>query len=128
MASSSRRTAFNAALLGRGFVARVLAGMLLVLQVFVVGAVPVLDAGEDHSGKIVLHVEDAQQNDCPASHDAGDCQFCQAISLLRGLPVGGDATPQPTGLRALALPMDVREGAPALVFLSGNTSRAPPRA
>ncbi len=128
MHSSTRRTAFNTALRGRGLLARVLAGILLVLQVFVVGAVPVLDAGEDHSGTVILHVEDAQQSDCPVSHGAGDCQFCQAISLLRALPMGAVATSQPTGLRAEALPMSVLEGAPALVFLSGNTSRAPPRA
>lgn len=128
MAPSSRHSVLAAALLGRGVVARALAGMLLVLQVFVVGAVPVLDAGADHADRVVVHIEDAQERDCPASHDADDCQLCQALSLLRGLPVATGSMPQPTGPRAFAPPMDVLEGAPALVFLAGNTSRAPPRA
>jgi hypothetical protein len=108
--------------------ARVLAGMLLVLQVFVVGAIPVLDAGTDHTEQVVVHIEDAQHSDCPASHDAESCQLCQAISSLRGVPSSAGAMPQPTGPRAVALPLDVVEGAPALGFLSGNSSRAPPRA
>ena len=102
--------------------------MLLVLQVFVVGAVPVLDAAADHSEKVVLHIEDAQHNDCPTSHDADDCQLCQVLSSLRGLPGAAGALPQPTGPRAVALPLDVVDGAPTLGFLSGNSSRAPPRA
>jgi hypothetical protein len=108
--------------------ARVVAGLLLVLQVFVVGAVPVLDAAEDHSERVVVHIEDAQHNDCPASHDADDCQLCQVLSSLRGLPGEAGALPQPTGPRAVALPLDVVDGAPTLGFLSGNSSRAPPRA
>jgi hypothetical protein len=108
--------------------ARVMAGVLLVLQVFVVGAIPVLDAGADHSEKVVLHIEDSQQSDCPASHDAEDCQLCQVLSAMRGLPVASGALPQPTGPRVLPIPTDDWDGAPALVFLTGNTSRAPPRA
>jgi len=128
MSTTSRHSALAAALLGRGLMARVMAGMLLVLQAFVVGAVPVLDAGADHSEQVVVHIEDSQNNDCPVSHDAEDCQLCQVLSAIRGLPGGSGAMPQPTGPRAAAPPMDVWEGAPALVFLSGNTSRAPPRA
>jgi hypothetical protein len=128
MTPSPRPATLAAALVGRGLLARVMAGVLLVLQVFVVGAVPVLDAATDHADKVVVHIEDAQQSDCPASHDAEDCQLCQAHTQLRGLPVAAGSLPQPTGPRAVALPMDVLEGAPALVFLAGNTSRAPPRA
>jgi hypothetical protein len=128
MSTPSRRSAISAALAGRGLMARMLAGMLLVLQVFVVGAVPVLDAGTDHTEQVVIHIEDAQNSDCPASHDAEDCQLCQALSSLRAIPGSAGALPQPTGPRAVSLPMDVLVGAPALVFLSGNSSRAPPRA
>jgi len=128
MSTTARRSAISAALAGRGLMARMLVGMLLVLQVFVVGAVPVLDAGTDHAERVVVHIEDAQHNDCPASHDAEDCQLCQALSSLRGIPGAAGALPQPTGPRTVSLPMDVLEGAPALVFLSGNSSRAPPRA
>lgn len=128
MSTASRRSSLAAALLGRGTVARVMAGLLLVLQVFAVGAVPVLDAASDHSDRVVVHIEDAQQSDCPASHDADDCQLCQVLSSLRGLPGAAGALPQPTGPRAVALPLDVVEGAPTLGFLAGNSSRAPPRA
>lgn len=128
MTAPSRRFSLAAALLGRGRVARAVAALLLVLQGFVVGAVPVLDAETDHSGKVVVHIEDAQQSDCPATHDAEDCQLCQVLSAQRGLPAAAGALPQPTGPRIAALPMDVRDGAPSLVFLAGNTSRAPPAA
>lgn len=108
--------------------ARVMAGMLLVLQGFVVGVVPVLDTAADHSDEVVVHIEDAQHNDCPSSHGADDCQLCQVLSSLRGLPGVVGALPQPTGPRAVAVPLDVVDGAPALGFLAGNSSRAPPRA
>jgi len=128
MTETPRRFVLAAALFGRGFVARVVAGTLLVLQVFAVGAVPVLDALSDHSERVVLHVEDAQNNDCPASHGAEDCQLCQVLSAMRGLPVASGALPQPIGASALAVPTRDRDGARALGFLNGNTSRAPPRA
>jgi hypothetical protein len=112
---------------GRGRLGRLLAATLLALQVFVVGAVPVLDAATEHVDRVVVHVEDAQQGDCPASHDAEDCQLCQVLSAVRGMPAER-ATP-PLSAVALALPpMDAEDRVPALVFLFGNSSRAPPRA
>lgn len=113
---------------GRGRLGRLLAAMLLALQVFVVGAVPVLDAATDHADRVVLHIEDAQQGDCPASHDAEDCQLCQALSAMRGIPAERGAPILPIVALALPQPVDAEDRVPALVFLSGNSSRAPPRA
>jgi len=126
MTARPRRSAFSAALAGRGLGTRLIAGFLLAFQLFAVGAVPVLDAETDHSAKVVLHVEDAEQNQCPVSHDLADCQLCQVVTAVRGVPAAAASAPKPSGSRAAPLPMDVWAGAPALVFLSGNSSRAPP--
>ena len=107
---------------------RVMAALLLMVQLFAVGAVPIFDGRADHSEKVVLHVEDAQERDCPASHDAGDCRLCQVLCSLRGLPSNVGAEGRPALVRVAAAPVDVVDGAPTLVFLSGNASRAPPRA
>lgn len=128
MPTSARPANSAAARLGRGAIGRLLAAVLLVLQVFVVGAVPVLDAATEHTERVVLHVEDAQQGDCPASHDAEDCQLCQVLSAVRGIPAEGQAVPLPAVARATMQPVAAQGRAPAHVFLSGNSSRAPPRA
>ena len=126
MTAPTRRSMLVTALFARGAVARVLAGLLLVLQGFVTGAVPVLDGRADHSEKIVIHVEDAQEQNCPASHDAEDCQLCQAFSSLRGVPANAGAEGRPELVRVAGAPVDAVQGALSLVFLSGNASRAPP--
>jgi hypothetical protein len=113
---------------GRGSLGHLLAAALLVLQVFVVGVVPVLDATTDHVERVVVHVEDAQQGDCPASHDSEDCRLCQVLSAMRGMPTEGGSMPVPMAARAFPQPVDAEDRVPSLVFLAGNSSRAPPRA
>lgn len=128
MPTPARHAVAATAQLGRGTLGRLLAAVLLVLQVFVVGAVPVLDAATDHVDQVVVHVEDAQQGDCPASHDAEDCQLCQVLSAVRGMLADSGPMAVPMVTRALPQPVDAEDRVPALVFLAGNSSRAPPRA
>lgn len=128
MSTPARHAVAATAQFGRGTLGRLLAVVLLALQVFVAGVVPVLDAATDHVERVVVHVEDAQQGDCPASHDAEDCQLCQVLSAVRGMPTEGGSMPVPMVARALPQPVDAEDRVPALVFLAGNSSRAPPRA
>jgi hypothetical protein len=128
MPTPARHAVAATAQFGRGTLSRLLAAVLLVLQIFVVGAVPVLDAATDHVDRVVVHVEDAQQGDCPASHDAEDCQLCQLLSAVRGMPAERGTPTVPTVALALPQPVDAEDDVPALVFLAGNSSRAPPRA
>ncbi len=128
MTPPARHAVVAAAQFGRGALGRLLAVVLLVLQVFVVGVVPVLDAATDHVDGVVVHVEDAQQGDCPASHDADDCQLCQLLSAVRGMPAERGTPTVPTVALALPQPVDAEVRVPALVFLAGHSSRAPPRA
>lgn len=111
--------------LARGPLARVLAGVWLLLHVFTVAALPVADGLADHSDAVVAHIEDAEGGHCPASHHAS-CDLCQFAHGLRA--VAGDAG-------AYAIPAVSRQSLPPvgtvtlpgdLAFLDGHASRAPP--
>jgi len=117
---STRGPAFR-----RGPLARVLAGLWMVLHLAVVAAVPVADAYVGHTDEIVAHWEDAERSDCPASHPAGDCQLCQVLVSARALPAHS-ATPVFLGAGVPRPPAGRERVAVAATFLSGHSSRAPP--
>lgn len=110
----------------RGRLARVVGGLLVALQLFAVGAIPVLDAQTVHVDHAPMHVEDAQQHDCPATHGAEECQLCQLLTSLRTvstsavMPALTAATTEQVPSAASAL----RRSAPPT---DSHGSRAPPR-
>lgn len=109
----------------RGPLARLLAGLWVVVHLLVVAAVPVADAFAGHADEIVAHWEDAEQSDCPAEHAAGDCQLCQLLVTGRALPASS-ATPSLVGAEASRIPVGHDRAALAASLLAGHSSRAPP--
>jgi hypothetical protein len=63
----------------RGALARVLAGLWLVLHVFTVAGLPVADGFVDHGDAAVAHFEDADGGTCPADHGTQHCDLCQLL-------------------------------------------------
>lgn len=109
---------------GRGALARLLAGLWLVVHAAVVGGAPILDAGVEH-GQVVAHWEDASDTSCPPRHDASACPLCQIASAEGRAP-----TDRPAALPALGrseLPPTEESPHPASHPETGwNASRAPP--
>jgi len=110
----------------RGALARVLAGLWLVLHVFVVAAAPVADGLVDHGDAVVVHMEDADGGQCPASHGPEACDLCQLAQGMRGLAGQAKALTVPAVARASALPVSRVTHPVAFEFLEGHSSRAPP--
>lgn len=106
---------------------RALAPLVVALHLFLAVAVPVLDAQAAHADRVVVHIEDAQQSDCPASHTTEDCQLCQLLTSTR-FGASTALAPLPPALQASPRPEDgTRQGQPAPA-IAGGGSRAPPRA
>ncbi len=111
--------------LARGPLARVLAGLFLLLHVFTVAALPVADGLADHSDAVVVHIEDAEGGHCPASHHAS-CDLCQFAHGLRAVASDAGAYGIPAVSRQSLPPVDALTLPGGLAFLDGNASRAPP--
>lgn len=109
----------------RSRVARVLAVVLAVLQLAMGSAVPLLDADAAHHQPVAAHIEDASQENCPASHDAASCQLCQVLTAARGLPTAPALPSLPVVERDPQI-IAVQTVAVASAFLDGLGSRAPP--
>lgn len=106
---------------------RVVAVLLLVFQAFGTAAVPVLDGALSHVAEVVVHFEDAGQQDCPVSHHAADCGVCQMVQHGRALPAA--RTELPVIVAALGERPAARDVAAAgSADARANGSRAPPTA
>ena len=111
---------------GRGAFARLLASLWLALYVGVVAGAPVADGFVDHDEQVVVHVEDADAGDCPASHGSEACDICQVAQGLRAMPALASAEIPVAAERGRVAP-GARGVAPVeLNFLDGRSSRAPP--
>lgn len=122
LAQRPRRSAHS----GRGAFGRLLAGLWLVLYVGVVAGAPVADGFVDHDEQVVVHVEDADAGDCPASHGSEACEICQVAHGLRAMPTLASAE-IPVGAELSRVAPGARGVAPVeLNFLDGRSSRAPP--
>ena len=106
--------------------ARAAAGVWLLLHLFMVAAIPVADGAVSHTDRVVVHIEDADGGNCPASHGPEHCTLCQYAHGLRALP--GTAESAPAALPAAEqAPIAARQTRPvAASFLAGHSSRAPP--
>ena len=111
--------------LQRGTLARLFAGLWMVVHLLIVAAVPIADAHMGHTDEVVAHWEDAEQSDCPASHPVGDCQLCQVLVSARALPAQS-ATPMFMEAEGSRLPIGHERAVFAATFLAGHSSRAPP--
>lgn len=110
----------------RGWVARVLAGLLMLVHLGVAAAAPVADGLVDHDAKVVTHVEDANGGDCPAQHGSEACDLCQLAQAVRVVPSATPLVELPPAARTLVA-VAARVDAPvAFGFLAGRASRAPP--
>lgn len=109
----------------RGALARALAGLWLVLHVFMVAGLPVADGLTDHRDAVVVHVEDTDGGDCPSPHDES-CDLCQFAHGMRALVARGADLSAPVITRRALVP-DAASVVPAeFEFLDGHSSRAPP--
>lgn len=124
MITSASTTARRARPLQRPL-ARVLAGLWLVLHVFAVAGLPVADGFADHGEAVVVHVEDADGGDCPSPHGES-CDLCQMAHGLRALEARGAELRVPTVERQVLAPARALAHPAALEFLDGRSSRAPP--
>ncbi len=123
---SSAQPASRPAVRGRGPLARLVAGIWLLVYVGLVGATPVADAFVDHGAEVVLHVEDADGGHCPASHGDELCQICQFAQGLRAVQAPSGVV-LVSDVAASASAPGARGTAPSdLQFLDGRSSRAPP--
>lgn len=61
---------------------RVAARFWLLAYLLVAGGAPVLDGAIGHE-EPVAHWEDVGGGQCPATHDADDCQVCQLVQSVR---------------------------------------------
>lgn len=98
---------------------------MVAFAAFTVG-LPLLDAGQEHGGKVVVHWEDAGETGCPAAH-APECVACRAVA-----GTGGVAPPRTT--LALSAPSTDalapanRIGVVASAARAVPSTRAPPQA
>lgn len=117
---------WRAVLFGRGTVARVLAALLAVMQLGGAALAPVADAVGGHHEQVVLHIEDADGGDCPASHGEADCTLCQLAHGARAvLPTSPALAAASIRASASCVPGALGVAA-APRFLDGRSSRAPP--
>lgn len=111
---------------GQGPLARLFAGLWMLLFVAVVAGAPVADGFVEHGEPMVVHIEDANGGHCPASHGADVCELCQLAQGLRAvlaqadveIPETDDIVGTAPGARGVA-PVELQ-------FLDGRSSRAPP--
>lgn len=103
---------------------RPFAGLLLVLQVAVLGAWLPHASGEGPRSA-TAHVEAAGASDCPAVHDESSCGLCQTMTLRLIVPRAGSPrlpeTPIARGCRPGAASRAEQGTLPA------RGSRAPPQ-
>lgn len=125
MPSPSPRTVTERPAPRRRGLARALAGVWVLLHLLLVAGAPVLDAAVGHADRVVAHWEDADGSDCPASHGADQCQLCQSLVKARAL-ASGDAPPAIPESAQQQRSERARLATPALAFLDGHSSRAPP--
>ncbi|MCC7001525.1 MAG: hypothetical protein IT357_05180 [Gemmatimonadaceae bacterium] len=63
----------------RGPLARASAAVWLVLQLLIVGGLPIMDAGIEHR-EVVAHWEDVTDDRCPPVHGGTECVLHQTIT------------------------------------------------
>lgn len=110
----------------RGSLARVLAGLWLVLHVFVVAGAPVADGMVDHAEQVVVHVEDADGGPCSSSHGPEACDLCQLAQGFRGVASQAKGLDVPHVAQQAGQPTSRLTAPAAFEFLDGHSSRAPP--
>lgn len=125
MTTSSRHLASQPRFL-RGPLTRVLAGLWLVLHVFMVAGAPVADGLMDHANKVVVHVEDADGGPCSSSHGGEACDLCQLAHGFRGVVAQAKGLDVPKVALAVGQPTSRVTAPAAFEFLDGHSSRAPP--
>jgi len=63
----------------RGPFARASAAVWLVLQLLIVGGLPIMDAGIEHR-EVVAHWEDVTDDRCPPAHGGPECLVYQTLT------------------------------------------------
>lgn len=111
--------------LARGLFTRVFTACWLLLQVTVVGAVPLVDAQAGHAGRVVAHWEDASDTTCPPMHDTGDCQLCQQVTVVGTGASARNLLPPPNPVAQAPTP-DAQTRVPRPVVTGAHSTRAPP--
>jgi len=67
-------------------VVRLLMGLWFVLQLVIVGGLPIADAAIEH-GPVVAHWEDASHERCPPQHSEADCLLLNTVAAGATLSV-----------------------------------------